>query len=777
MAVAHKTWHTPTTNARRRALPAAAACLLLSSVALAAVPTTNATASARQHTAVTSQWTVYHGEAAGTGVDNSGATYSLEDNPWTSPTLDGQIYGEPLVYANRVFVATENDSVYALAADTGAVLWSTNLGTPVPAADLPCGNIMPTVGITGTPVIDPARGEIFAVADTWNGSDAEHELVGLNLYSGAVMLTQDVDPAGPDPQHPQDPEAILQRTGLNLDDGDVIFGFGGNSGDCSTYHGYVVGVPEGGGQANVFTVDNTASGQSQGAVWMGGAAPEVDGSGNVWVATGNGSVAATSDCSSLTYDDSDSVLELSPSLQLLPGNLFSPSTWCTDNYFDLDLGSAAPALMPDGTVFQAGKSQTAFLLNGASLGGIDGQLTSQSSYCGNDVDGGSAVVGHVVYNPCMNGVTAVQEGTSPSSLNVLWSTSTGSSGPPIFAGGLIWTIDQGGNIYGLDPATGDPAPWQTASIGGVANHFPTPTAADGLLLAPAAQDVVAFDGPAGLPGPPSSPPPPPTGPPPTPPAPAPAAHASDGYWTVANDGGVFAYGGAPYFGSMGGRPLNRAIVGIAATPDGLGYWLVATDGGIFSFGDAAFYGSTGGIGLNKPIVAMASTPDGRGYWLVAADGGTFGFGDAGFYGSMGGRPLVRPIVGMAPTPDGLGYWLVAADGGIFGFGDAAFYGSTGGITLNQPIVAMAPTPDGLGYWLVASDGGIFSFGDARFFGSTGGRPLVRPIVGMAPAPDGLGYWLVAADGGIFGFGDARFAGSAGGLPLVAPMVGITANPA
>ncbi len=237
-----------------------------------------------------------------------------------------------------------------------------------------------------------------------------------------------------------------------------------------------------------------------------------------------------------------------------------------------------------------------------------------------------------------------------------------------------------------------------------------------------------------------------------------------GYWLVASDGGIFNYGDAAFFGSTGGMPLNRPIVGMAATPDGRGYWLVASDGGIFNYGDAAFFGSTGGMPLNRPIVGMAATPDGRGYWLVASDGGIFNYGDAAFFGSTGGMPLNRPIVGMAATPDGRGYWLVASDGGIFNYGDAAFFGSTGGMPLNRPIVGMAATPDGRGYWLVASDGGIFNYGDAAFFGSTGGMPLNRPIVGMAATPDGRGYWLVASDGGIFNYGGISTEGSTATLP-------------
>jgi hypothetical protein len=161
-----------------------------------------------------------------------------------------------------------------------------------------------------------------------------------------------------------------------------------------------------------------------------------------------------------------------------------------------------------------------------------------------------------------------------------------------------------------------------------------------------------------------------------------------------------------------------------------GYWEVASDGGIFSFGTAQFYGSMGGKPLNKPVVGMAATPTGGGYWEVASDGGIFSFGNAQFYGSMGGKPLNKPIVGMAATPTGGGYWEVASDGGIFSFGNAQFHGSMGGKPLNQPMVGMATTLTGDGYWTVASDGGIFSFGTATFHGSMGGKPLNKPIVGM-----------------------------------------------
>jgi hypothetical protein len=248
---------------------------------------------------------------------------------------------------------------------------------------------------------------------------------------------------------------------------------------------------------------------------------------------------------------------------------------------------------------------------------------------------------------------------------------------------------------------------------------------------------------------------------------------TNSYWVVTATASVHPFGSAKTYGSL--ATLNKPIVGMAATLNGLGYWLVASDGGIFSYGNAAFLGSRGGQPLNKPIVGMAATPDGLGYWLVASDGGIFSYGNAAFLGSRGGQPLNAPIVGMAATPDGGGYWLVASDGGIFSYGDAAFFGSRGGQPLNKPIVGMAATPTGNGYWLVASDGGIFSYGDAVFQGSTGGITLNKPIVGMAGTRDGGGYWLIASDGGVFNYGDALFSGSAAPLAATNAAVGGTGS--
>lgn len=437
--------------------------------------------------ATTPSWTVYHGDPAGSGDAPSVTAVDTSAPAWTSPALDGLLYGEPLSWNGSVFVATEADTVYALSASTGHVTWSEDVGQPVPSSSLPCGDITPTVGITGTPVVDPSRDELFVVAAVLRNGVQAHELIGLDAATGSVESTVDVDPPGADPR------ALLQRTALSLDDGRVVFGMGGNYGDCASYRGRVGSVAEAGGSPTWFTVD-AAAGDSQGAVWMGGAAPAVDAAGDVWVGAGNGSVYSGDQ----PYDDSDSALELSPSLQLL--QYFAPSDWPADNREDLDM-STAPALLADGDVLIAGKSRILYLLDGTSLGGIGGEAASLASGCGDDIDGGDAVTGSTVIVPCLTGPIAVSVTTAPPALQVLWRARVG-GGPPIVAAGLVWSMGQDGVLYGLDPSTG--AVRQQATVGTPANHFPTPGIGDGLLLVTSAEHVVAFTATASATGPTST---------------------------------------------------------------------------------------------------------------------------------------------------------------------------------------------------------------------------------------------------------------------------------
>lgn len=433
-----------------------------------------------------SWWTVYHGQASGAGHATTKAPLFPLHKAWTATHLVGQLYGEPLVWGNRVYVATEANWVYALSARRGKVLWSRHLGMAVPSARLACGDISPTVGITGTPVIDAARGELFVVADRLGTSGAIHHLLyGLGLKEGRTRLTEAVDPPG------SHPGAQLQRTGLALDHGRVVFGYGGNFGDCGPYRGYVVAVSEHGGALRAYTIDSGAN-QRQGAVWMGGAAPEVDGAGHLWVAVGNGSVTAPG----APYDGSDSVLELSSSLQLL--GFFAPAGWAGQNANDQDLGSSSPALVGKDLVLQAGKSHTAYLLDRRHLGGVGGQLARRHGVCAQDVDGGAAVAGAVTYLPCQGGLVALATSASPPSVRLRWRTPTASGGTPVLDGGHLFSVDaRRGILWVLSTANGRGL--QHFSVGAVANHFPAPSAADGLVLVASSTAVHAFVGPKGLP--------------------------------------------------------------------------------------------------------------------------------------------------------------------------------------------------------------------------------------------------------------------------------------
>jgi hypothetical protein len=167
-----------------------------------------------------------------------------------------------------------------------------------------------------------------------------------------------------------------------------------------------------------------------------------------------------------------------------------------------------------------------------------------------------------------------------------------------------------------------------------------------------------------------------------------ATRSGEGYW-VEDGFGAIPVGDTGSCTFATGPPFTPAGsgAGIAAAPTGA--WLAASDGGVFALCGTPFFGSMGDKPLNKPIVGIAATPDGRGYWLVASDGGVFAFGDAKYSGSMGGKTLSAPMVGIAANPDGTGYWTVAEDGGVFAFGDAPFLGSAVGQTLNAPIVGMA----------------------------------------------------------------------------------------
>jgi hypothetical protein len=212
-----------------------------------------------------------------------------------------------------------------------------------------------------------------------------------------------------------------------------------------------------------------------------------------------------------------------------------------------------------------------------------------------------------------------------------------------------------------------------------------------------------------------------------------------GYWLVASDGGIFAFGNAGYYGSIpgvglspagSGQPhsLNAPIVAMVPSSDGGGYFMVASDGGVFAFGDARFAGSCPGIGgCSGTAVGVVPDASGNGYWLITQSGSVYAFGDAPFYGAPGNQG--SPVTSAVRTADGGGYWVLLANGAVYAYGDAASrggpVGSVGGI---DPASAIFSDADGGGYWVASAAGAVFAYGDAPNDGSMAGNHLNGSII-------------------------------------------------
>ena len=212
-----------------------------------------------------------------------------------------------------------------------------------------------------------------------------------------------------------------------------------------------------------------------------------------------------------------------------------------------------------------------------------------------------------------------------------------------------------------------------------------------------------------------------------------------GYWLVASDGGVFAFGNAGFFGSIPGIGLNPAgsglphslnapIVGMVPSSDGGGYFMVASDGGVFAFGDARFEGSCPGIGgCSGAAVAVVPDASGNGYWLITQSGNVYTFGDAPFYGTPGAQG--SPVTSAVRTADGKGYWILLANGTVDAYGDAVFRGSpVGSVGGFNPATAIFADADGGGYWVASAAGAVFPYGDAPNDGSMAGTHLNGSII-------------------------------------------------
>jgi outer membrane protein assembly factor BamB len=420
-------------------------------------------------------WTTYHQNAARDGVDVSSGAPLAFSPAWTSPTLGGAIFGEPLIYKGLVIVVTESNDLYGLSEATGQVVWHQNAGQAVPSSALLCGDISPTVGITSTPVIDPATGTLYAVADVWDAANAKasHQLWIFNAQTGApTAFPVNVDPPGSTPLDQ------LQRSALNLEGGHVLFGYGANAGDCGTYWGWLVSVSETDRSVSDW---RTPTGNG-GAVWATGG-PTVDPSGGVYISTGNSDQLAD------PFDWSESVIRFSSptAFPAMPGNYFAPTNWASLNQSDLDIGSSSPALLPSNLMYADGKDGNGFLLSSTKLGGIGGRLF-ESPVCASF--GGDAVAAGSVFVACSGGVRAVSVNTTKDTFSTVWSGPSDANGSPILAGGLLWVpAYNSSRLYGLDTKSGsvvvnEPTP--------AMEHFTSPAASDGKLVLATGRTVEGY---------------------------------------------------------------------------------------------------------------------------------------------------------------------------------------------------------------------------------------------------------------------------------------------
>jgi outer membrane protein assembly factor BamB len=426
-------------------------------------PSPQASAVASPYPALSVDWPQYHRNSARTGLGPAAPALSSPSVAWTAH-LDGDVYASPLIVAGHVIAATENNTVYSLDLFSGSVVWKIHLGDPVDASSLPCGNIGPVTGITGTPAVDPATGRLYVVAFL---RTRHHMLYTLSLVDGSVVAQQDVDPPGSNP-------AVHQERGaLALGANYVYVPFGGLYGDCGAYHGYVQAVPLAGGGILSYRVPAAR----EAGIWSPqGATIAPDGS--VYVVSGNGDSRAA-------FDYSNSVIQLSPDVQSVR-SYFAPSNWAALNASDTDLGSVGATLLPSlGVVVAIGKQGVAYLLKAGSLGGVGGQVASRQVCSGSW--GGTAWSRTTVYVPCSDGLYALS--VSATTIDVAWHAAHPVLGSPILAAGAVWGIDSDpGTLYALDPSTG--ALLYTAALG-PAQHFSTPAATDGFVVAPAGKNVVA----------------------------------------------------------------------------------------------------------------------------------------------------------------------------------------------------------------------------------------------------------------------------------------------
>jgi hypothetical protein len=370
--------------------------------------------------------------------------------------LDGRVDAEPLVALGQtiagqgvhdvVYAATENDSVYAIDAVSGAILWQRSLGTPVPYQYKDGDdNVFPVMGILGTPVIDRTAGAIYLVADLYTGTVDYFLLHAISLSSGKDLVT---------PVHIQfaqtlsdgtkwlfNPKYQLQRAGLLESNGSIYVSFGSNGDiDPSISRGSIVAYDASTLQPQHADISDKLSLASNpyylSSIWQSGYAPAADAGGDVYFSTGNSDPHTAS--YSPSFNRPESVVRLSGDLGAVLTS-FTPSNYFSLDGGDVDLGSGGMLLLPDqaGTyphlAVAGGKDGRAFLIDrdkmgGYTPGGPDKVLQAVSMgacWCGPSYYVGADGTPRVVTGGG-NGVTSWKLTTSPAT-QLVFEAATSSS--------------------------------------------------------------------------------------------------------------------------------------------------------------------------------------------------------------------------------------------------------------------------------------------------------------------------------------------------------------
>lgn len=389
-------------------------------------------------------------------------------------SISGDVNAQPLVWhsakdgRNFLIVASEDDTVYALDADSGKPIWQQKIGRPVPGSQLPCGNIDP-LGITGTPAIDPARGILYAAAMLLDDrGQPQHEVFALSLETGSIAPGWPVNTAAALKAQGQVFDTVdqNQRGALALLNGKLFVPYGGHFGDCGHYHGWVVGIDPN----NPRALSSWHTQANGGAIWSPGGISS-DGR-SLFVATGN-----TMDATS--WQGGEAIIRLPPDLQFSakPNDFFAPSDWAMLDERDLDLGGVAPVLieLAKPMVLALGKDGRAYLLDRNNLGGIGGGFASVQ-VSSSRIRGTAATfpMGASIYAAFQgsgiscpqrgaNGLTVIRLSSSAPAISTAWCAAMDGRGSPIVTttdghtDPVVWILGAEGDnrLYGFRGDTGE----------------------------------------------------------------------------------------------------------------------------------------------------------------------------------------------------------------------------------------------------------------------------------------------------------------------------------